>query len=74
MNAVNQQPQQPMFVQLPNGQIGQMVPVQPVTAFGGGVMTAGGQGQGQGSSLAQPNYQPTIVATAVVLDDGSVKM
>jgi hypothetical protein len=74
MNAVNQQPQQPMFVQLPNGQIGQMVPVQPVTAIGGGMMTAGGQGQGQGSSLAPPNYQPTIVATAVVMDDGSVKM
>eukprot|EP00520_Triparma_pacifica_P006992 CAMPEP_0118649778 /NCGR_PEP_ID=MMETSP0785-20121206/9887_1 /TAXON_ID=91992 /ORGANISM="Bolidomonas pacifica, Strain CCMP 1866" /LENGTH=474 /DNA_ID=CAMNT_0006542093 /DNA_START=145 /DNA_END=1569 /DNA_ORIENTATION=+ len=31
--------QQPLFVQLPNGQYGQVMPFQPVT-FGGGMMTA----------------------------------
>ena len=77
IHPLNTPNQQPMLVQLPNGQFGQIMPVQP---FGGGMMMAGGQGQGQGqgqgrSSLAPTNYQPTLVPTAaVVVDDRSVKM
>ncbi|GMI17283.1 hypothetical protein TrLO_g655 [Triparma laevis f. longispina] len=81
MNSAVQRPQGGgMFVQLPNGQIGQMVPLQPAAGMEGGMMAAAG-GQGvQGCSLRQTvlhaptTYQPTLVATAVAFDDGSVKM